>query len=265
MSRPAINATEESIFFEQVSAAKNRILLLDYDGTLAPFATNRHHAFPYPGITGLLRQIMTSCGTRLVLISGRSAHEVIPLLDISPPPEIWGTYGLERLRPNGHYEQAEIDYSVAEALVQSEDALERSGLAELVEVKIAGVAVHWRGLQPSASLEVRTMAFTILEPIAAQNGLILAEFEEGVEIRLAEANKGVAVRALLAEVGATDPIAYLGDDITDEDGFRVLNGRGLTVLVSPKPRFTAAQLWLRPPKDVIQFLGRWIKACGGES
>jgi trehalose-phosphatase len=89
--------------------------------------------------------------------------------------------------------------------------------------------------------------------------LLLTDFEGGVEIRSRSAHKGDLVRTILNEVGANVPVAYLGDDKTDEEAFRVLNGRGLTVLVRPKHRFTATQIWLRPPDELVRFLTTWIR------
>jgi trehalose-phosphatase len=92
----------------------------------------------------------------------------------------------------------------------------------------------------------------------------MAEFSQGMELRLRSANKGDAVRKLLEELDPDTPVAYLGDDATDEQAFRVLNGRGLTVLVGPKQRFTSAQAWLRPPEELRAFLNDWVRACGGK-
>ena len=50
---------------------------------------------------------------------------------------------------------------------------------------------------------------------------------------------------------------------SDEEAFRVLNGRGLTALVRTQYRFTAAQVWLRPPDELIAFLNGCAEACGG--
>jgi trehalose 6-phosphate phosphatase len=82
-----------------------------------------------------------------------------------------------------------------------------------------------------------------------------------LEIRARAADKGEAVRAFLEEIGADAPIAYLGDDNTDESAFKALQGRGLTVLVRPKWRTTAAQFWLKPPEELLDFLGLWLKNC----
>ena len=72
--------------------------------------------------------------------------------------------------------------------------------------------------------------------------------------------KGDAVRTILDEIGPEVPVAYLGDDITDERAFLALGARGLTVLVRPEWRKTAAALWIRPPEGLQDFLTRWMQA-----
>ena len=263
MSRMAVVSKEQSSFFRKVAAAQHRILVVDYDGTLAPFNRNRQRAIPYSKIPDFLGRIMTSCGTRVIVLSGRAAHEVPPLLGLNPAPEIWGTNGIERLKTAFLYEEVHLNDDALDALVRAEAQLEREGFREHIEVKLAAVALHWRGLPASQIVDMRTKAYRILEPLAVAPHLVLSEFEEGVEIRLSSANKGNALRSLLSDLDADVPVAYLGDDATDEDAFRVLNGRGLTVLVGPKYRFTAAQIWLKPPDELLDFLTSWIAACEG--
>jgi trehalose-phosphatase len=262
MAKTATKVSGYGGFMQEVTAAKARVLVVDYDGTIAPFAAHRLHAFPYPEVSELLRQIMSKCHTRLIVASGRAAHELIPLLGMIPPPEIWGTHGAERVHADGRYEEIEVTQDALEVLLKSETRLEAAGLGHLLEVKSAAVAVHWRGLKPSELLHARSKAYRILEPLSGRFGLVLAEFEEGVEIRLHAANKGTALQGLLTQLDPDVPVAYVGDDITDEDAFRVLNDRGLTVLVNAKPRFTAAQVILKPPQELVAFLTTWIKACG---
>ena len=263
VNRTARDTEDGSWFFKDIRAASHRVLLIDYDGTAAPFAANPHRAVPYPKIPEILRCIMTSCGTRLIIISGRAAREIPPLLGLHPAPEIWGTNGIERINADGRYEEFHCSDDALQVLAHAEAQLEREGLGAHIEVKLAGVALHWRGLPAKQILNIRTKAYRVLEPLAAQPDLALAEFEEGIEIRLSWASKGDAVRGLLSELDREVPVAYLGDDATDEDAFRVLNGRGVSVLVGPKHRFTAAQMWLKHPGELIQFLVRWIAACGG--
>jgi trehalose-phosphatase len=265
VSKALIENYEHLAFFKNVAKAETRVLILDYDGTVAPFSADRKQALPYPGIPQLLQSVMTSCGTRLIVVSGRAAHEVPPLLGFRPLPEIWGTHGVERISREGRYEQVSCSDDALNVLAQAETLLERRGLGSHLEIKLAAVAVHWRGLSPAKVLTVRTKAYRTLEPLANHPDLVLMGFEEGVEIRLRAANKGNVIRTLLSELDADVPIAYLGDDSTDEEAFRALNTRGLTVLVRPKQRFTAAQIWLKPPDELREFLTTWIRFCGGSA
>jgi trehalose-phosphatase len=226
---------------------------------VAPFSADRRRAFPYPSVPELLRQILTNCNTRLIMVSGRSASTIVPLLGLDPQPEIWGTYGIERLHADGRYEGPEVTDEALRALARAEMELQNANLGELIEARPGAVSVHWRGCPPARVLDVRTKTYNILTPLTSHTGLLLTDFEGGVEIRLRSANKGDLVRTILNEVGANVPVAYLGDDKTDEEAFRVLNGRGLTVLVRPKHRFTAAQIWLRPPDELVRFLTTWIR------
>ena len=75
-------------------------------------------------------------------------------------------------------------------------------------------------------------------PIVAENGLDLLEFDGGLEIRARKAHKGDAVRGFLDEISPSAPVAYLGDDMTDEQAFQAMGVRGITVLVRPEWRET---------------------------
>lgn len=255
---------DTSFFFDRLRGAESRLLLLDYDGTIAPFTSDRRHAVPYPSVPELLDSITSTCRTRLVLISGRSAREIPSLLGLAVRPEIWGAHGMERLYPDDRYQLAFISPEASRTLDQAELMLEEGGLGELSERKPGAIAVHWRGLKQDHVEEIRTQSYRLLAPLACHGNLLLAEFDGGVELRSRSASKGDAVRTLLAETPEEFPVAYLGDDLTDEDAFYNINGRGLSVLVRQSFRSTQAQLWLRPPGEVIQFLNDWIRACGGD-
>ena len=70
---------------------------------------------------------------------------------------------------------------------------------------------------------------------------------------------------ILGEIGPKAAVAYLGDDQTDENAFRAIKGRGLAVLVRIEPRPTMADVWLRPPEELGNFLRGWLTACGAET
>src|SRR5207248_10106839 len=118
--------------FDRLRQAPSRALLLDYDGTLAPFTPDRDRAYPYPEIPELVSEIMR-CRTRVVLISGRPATELLFLSGIHPHPEIWGSHGSERLHPDGSYEVEPIPREQQEALQIASRSLRASGLGSRTE------------------------------------------------------------------------------------------------------------------------------------
>ena len=113
---------------------------------MSPFQSNRDEALPYPGVSKLLTEIMNTGQTRVVVISGRPAHEVIPLLGVVPHPEIWGVHGLQRLKPDGSCEMLPLNDAAIHALAEVASWVDSVGLQHLKEQKPGCLAVHWRGL-----------------------------------------------------------------------------------------------------------------------
>jgi trehalose 6-phosphate phosphatase len=265
MRSMGLSRTADPVEVEQlmntVAQSPASALLLDYDGTLAPFCLNRQQAFPYPGMTELLQEIIICGRTRVVIVTGRNAHEVIPLLAIHPSLEIWGCHGLERLRTDGTRETPRVEEPVLHALAEADRWLRCQGLHNRAEFKTGAVAIHWRGLDEARAAEIRSLVLGGWSPIAQRTPMELLEFDGGIELRMRGHDKGDVVRTILDEIGPGVPVAYLGDDSTDERAFLALGGAGLSVLVRPQWRETAASLWIRPPEGVWEFFRKWLEAC----
>jgi trehalose 6-phosphate phosphatase len=247
-------------FLKTVAKAPKSVLLLDYDGTLAPFTLNRTRALPYPGVTDLLQKIIDAGRTRLVIVTGRDAREIEPFLRLKPTPEVWGSHGLQRLRTDGSCEMPNIPEDVEKVLGYARRWLDYHGFGHLAETKPGSIAVHWRALDRYDAEELRGKILMGWFPIADRASLKLLEFDGGVEMRMADLDKGDAIRTVLDEMGPDAPAAYLGDDLTDEKAFRALGSRGLGVLVRTKLRRSAAKAWLKPPVELLSFLLRWLIA-----
>ena len=145
-----------------------------------------------------------------------------------------------------------------ELLSRARDWVTEAELIGLAEIKPGGIAIHWRGMAQTEAEQVELRLLEGWASLADDPELKLLRFESGIELRVARPDKGDAVAAIIAELAPSAEVAYLGDDLTDEDSFRVLNGRGLTVLVRPEYRPTAAQVWLRPPCELTEFLQQWL-------
>jgi trehalose 6-phosphate phosphatase len=249
---------DPAIFFRQLRQAERKALLLDFDGTLAPFHPDPDQVVFYPGVQSCLEKLLERRSTRLVLVTGRATESIIPLLGLRYRPEIWGSHGLERLHPDDNYELIELDEAALRGLAKAREWARREAVFEKCDVKPGCLALNFRGMERSRAERVRARAAADWEQIAIGTGLSLHEYDGGIELRVPVRNKGDAVVAIRSEIGVDSPIAYLGDDLTDEDAFRALDVRGIGILVRTELRETAADWWLMPPGELIDFLQAWL-------
>jgi trehalose-phosphatase len=258
---PRVNLTR---FFQQAECAPARVLMLDYDGTLAPFQVRPELATPYFGVEALLNDIMAAQRSRVVIVTGRPLGDLVPLLNLRRRPELWGAHGWERLLPDGRADSARPAPDARRQLREGARRARRLAHAGArVESKPASVAVHWRGTPPPAAVEIREAVPQMWGPLATGGAVELLPFECGAELRARGRNKGHAVKAVLSETPGEAAVAYLGDDVTDEDAFSAVKPRGLAVLVRPELRETTADAWIRPPGELLAFLRRWRGAAQG--
>lgn len=244
-------------FITRIKQNRRFALLTDYDGTLAPFVIDRERAQPYPEIPALLLKLAMK-GVRVVIVSGRPAGEIQRLLGIRSL-EVWGCHGAERLLSSGEYIQLQSSHTAElELLVE---ALHCENLSELLEVKPFGVAVHWRGLPSTEIAEIKFAAYRAFGSLNTR-GLKPLTFDGGLEFHLSHTSKADAVRQIKQEMPSA-PIAYMGDDATDEDAFNALDDADLSVLVRPEYRDTSAHLWLKPPEQLISLLEFFAITAGG--
>jgi trehalose-phosphatase len=243
---------------QRLQSESRSVLMLDYDGTLAPFRNDRFKAVPYPGVEERLATLSGLSRVRLVLVSGRSAHELRNLLRPEIKTEIWGSHGREQLKSDGSYELFALDPAQRTALEAVERKFSELGLAESLEVKPSSLAVHWRGVDAVTEERIHSAVRSVLAQVAMPRSLHLLPFDGGVELRPTDRTKGTAVRQILSQEPAAIPAAYLGDDLTDEDAFTALGNRGYSVLVRSEIRASAAEFWLRPPAELLDFLDNWI-------
>jgi trehalose-phosphatase len=247
---------------QQLRSAPHSVLMLDYDGTLAPFHVNRFEATPYPGVEERLVTLSTIPQVRLVLVSGRSARELRDLLRPGIRGEIWGSHGRERLGSDGTYELFALSPMQQAALEQLRLEMSALGLSETLEVKPTSLAIHWRSFEPAMQERIRSVVqsiFTRIDQRIGQLGeLHLLPFDGGLELRSTDRTKGTAVAEILSREPDHVPVAYLGDDLTDEDAFVALGNQGYSILVRSEVRTSFARFWLRPPEGLLGFLDEWI-------
>lgn len=265
MTDDAANALQS--FFSTFQPGIKPLLLLDYDGTLAPFRVDRFKARPYTGVREAIARILHQGQTRLVVITGRPAREITLLLRGNPPVvdqpiEVWGLHGAERIYPDGRRELEQAPPLTQRKLDELREYLRHNNLGGEFEDKPNAAVMHWRGASPRTAKFIEQRTRELFEPVARMEGLMLLEFEGGLELRVGR-DKGGAIETLIGEAPPGTPVAYIGDDVTDEAAFKALSrvgGPHLSVLMRPAQRETAADVWMRPPSGIRAFLKRWYKA-----
>lgn len=248
-------------FFNELKSANNRILMLDYDGTLSPFTVDRNNAAPYPGAIDILEKIISDGGTRLIVISGRPMDDLRRLLNMKNQPEMWGSHGAERYSPEHGYTAYEIPGSTRDALETIRKWSVNKKLESFMENKPLGIAFHWRGLSPEQEKKITDTVEGEWKNRLSEYDLELMSFDGGIEIRHIAINKGSAVDAVIRDYGGDYMAAYMGDDLTDEDAFKALGDSGLKILVRMQRRPTAADIIISPPEELLDFLDRWQRAA----
>ena len=156
-------------FWERVQFAEHRLLMLDYDGTLAPFNVSRMEALPPDPTRDILRTMIEENHTQIVVVSGRAAAEVRALLKLDV--ETFGAHGFEHSPREGEVHRQSLSPREIAGLEEARTRAAAAGLERFIEVKPASIAVHVRGLGPNELLEVEELAYNVFTPIAGDYGI----------------------------------------------------------------------------------------------
>jgi trehalose-phosphatase len=225
--------TADTLFAPFAEAPERSALILDVDGTLSPIAPRPELAVIPDETRAELRRL---AGVYLLVacLSGRAGDDARRLVGV-PEVEVVGNHGLE-LSPHAPA------YSERMAYFRDEIGLP-------VEDKGLTLSYHYReaGNEAAARAELESVAER-----AAADGLVAGWGRKVLEIRPpVEADKGTAVRELVARAGATGAGLYAGDDATDLDAFAGLRAAGLEHTVCIAVDSLEAPPGLREAADLV--------------
>lgn len=247
------------------------VLLLDFDGTLAPIVPRPEDAALPDATAAALRDLRAIPSLEMAVVSGRAVADARDRVGI-PDIAYAGNHGMEieapglvRIHEEAAASRPRLESAAAELAHQI-----RGIPGVLVEDKELTLSVHYRRVAPERVEEVRRAVFAVA---GAHEGLRVTEGKMILEVRpRVDWHKGRAVEFLLGELrpppGA--PVIYLGDDRTDEDAFRVLRAQqpvaGEGVIVADPPPFdTAASAYLGGPDEVADLLRRLVEVAPGRA
>ena len=235
-----------------LQAADKILLALDFDGTLAHLVDNPDDARMTAEARDALGRLDADSGVVIALVSGRGAKN---LVDVSSPDPSWwivGSHGIEVVEPGASPESG----LTPEMLVNREKLWEQFGRIAKefpgvwVEEKTWGSALHTRGVPA----EVEAAAHHALRPVIESWGdMLTTRTGHGIlESSLGTATKGDGITRV-ASVTTPDVIVFIGDDVTDEDGFAVLGDRDVGIKVGQGQTHARYRID-GGPREVAEFL-----------
>ncbi len=254
---------------KKVQSAERVFLFLDYDGTLVPIKSRPELAVLPISARKLIKKLSSLPKIYLAIVTGRSFKEIKDLIDIEGIIYI-GNHGLEiecgSPRPS---KWSGEKYWVHPATTQIRPMIKKilsdvKGFAKeipgvLIEDKGLIVSIHYRLVTGKSAKEIRNIVSKIVSPYSKI--FCIGRGKKVYEIRpIIDWNKGEAISKVSELLdsprsGITNKTLriYIGDDLTDEDAFKVLGKEEISVVVGNREN-SSAQYFCRNSNEVYQFL-----------
>ncbi|HLA09539.1 MAG TPA: bifunctional alpha,alpha-trehalose-phosphate synthase (UDP-forming)/trehalose-phosphatase [Pyrinomonadaceae bacterium] len=247
-------------FVQAFVTARSRHLLLDYDGTLAPYAPLPQEAAPTPALITLLKHLAKDHSSTIAVVSGRSRTDLERWL--GGIPNIWlaaehgallrGPHAInwEVVHPDISDEWKKRVYPVLEHFIDRTPG-------SFIEEKEYSLVWHYRMSDPEFGDWLANDLVANLEQMLADSPVKAVKGQKTVEVKSLWADKG-QVYSRLAAGSEPDFILAAGDDATDEDLFAQLPASAWTIHVG-RDR-SRARYYVEGPNEMVQLLERLVES-----
>ena len=235
--------------------AKNRCILLDYDGTLVPFSRLPSEASPDNAVTDTLSRLTSDKRNHVIVISGRDLSSLDRWLGAMPLTLV-AEHGASFKMRNGTWQQL---VSVSDLW---KDEIRR--IMQLFVIRCAGsfieektntIAWHYRNTQTGLGFSRSRELLNTLSQLIQNTTLQVIDGNKVVEVRIAGFDKGATALKIVNEQDP-DFVLCIGDDTTDEDMFKALEGEAYTIKVNNGA--SAAQYTILSQQQVLPLLNKLI-------
>lgn len=229
---------------------RNASLFLDFDGTLVELADTPDAVRVGEETRAVVANLFECLEGRLAIVSGRSALEVGEFLGTCGCTVV-GSHGLEFRFADGRTSSSDPPAELA-AIVAAMRELAGAFDGVIVEPKPLGAVLHFRQCP-----EAEQACLDLARELSETHGLHFQTGKMMAEVRPAGGDKGSAIRRLMEEpaMRGTRPV-FVGDDDTDEPGFRAVEAMGgAGILVGPE-RPSAARYRLADVRAAVEWLAQ---------
>lgn len=254
--------------FEKIKKEMNNrfiFLFLDYDGTLTPIADTPQKAVIPEKTRELLNDLSTKHNCALAIISGRSLDDIKRIVGLKGIIYV-GNHGLQIQGPKIKF-AAQVPLRYKSVLKQIKNELNKKLSfikGAFIEDKGLSLTLHYRLVDKKQIHHVKTIfhetviLYFVGDKIRIKPGKMVLEIRPPVEWDKGKVVLWLLTRQLFAARKERVLPVYIGDDIADEDAFKVLKNKGLTIFVG-RPRESYAGYYLKDPDEVADFLRRVLE------
>ena len=250
------NLLEKDKLIEKLKLSNNKLIILDYDGTLVTFKDKPELAIPDDNLIGILDNLSNIKGLDIAIVSGRDKLFLENNL---------GKLNLSIIAEHGHFLKKKkknwtslgnIDKVFLNEIYAIFQSFCDRTPGTFTERKESGLVWHFRKTDPELASERVVEIETVLNSLLTDQFQIL-NLDKAIEVTSRKFDKGSAVNELTKKK-KYDHIVCIGDDITDENMFKNLNENSTTIKVGIKN--TNANFYIDNPKSVVNLLND-INTC----
>lgn len=237
----------------RIAATERLLVALDFDGTLAPTVDDPDRARSHPDATTAILTLMRLADTRVAIVSGRALGSLKRVIQLPDAAILVGSHGAE-FRIDGEESGPELDsgeHAILENLHATLESVASRYPGARTERKPAGGGLHTR--LSSTSDADAAWADAVREVAELDEGISHRVGKDILEFTVRHADKGTAMGTLRQQFSATG-VVFIGDDVTDEDGFAALTARDVGIKVGAGD--TAAGYRVHDTADVVTILQR---------
>ncbi|XP_047476832.1 alpha,alpha-trehalose-phosphate synthase [UDP-forming]-like [Penaeus chinensis] len=245
-----------------VTESSRLALILDYDGTLAPIAPHPDLAQMPEETRRVLERLAHMPDVNVAILSGRSMQNVKSMIGIEGITYA-GCHGFEILHPDGtlfmHPIPHEYEVQLEQLKKQLQEEVCRDGA--WLEEKVSGITFHYREVPEDKQQAIMSRAHELF----LANGVKVYQSPMAYETRPPVTwDNGRAAIYLLRTLFGLDwcdrvSTIFAGDDISDEDAMRALQGMAVTFRVTTSPNLRTAATYRLPNTDAVLTMLKWVE------
>ena len=242
---------------ELYASASHRLILLDYDGTLSPFTRLPSHAAPTRMVLSFLERLVSDEKNTVVIISGRDARTLDKWLGHLPLCFV-AEHGVYIKHKQSDWEsQTTLATEWKDEIRPLLQAFVTRCAGSLMEEKEHTLSWHYRNTHPGLGFVRSRELLNNLVQLTANTPVQIIDGNKVLEVRQTGVDKGVTALKMVNHY-SPDFTLCIGDDTTDEDMFKALEGKGITVKIGTGA--TAANYNIPTQPEVLPFLEQLVEA-----